>query len=469
MKVRLDSTWRRPLDSPADGNVVIAGSPLRLFRLSVGGAHVIGLAEQGEVPDTPAIRQLIDRFLDAGALHPVPDVEAVLAGRGPFSPSDVTVVMPCHGAAPLGLTSTALAGMRAIVVDDASAAAVVVDASAPTRVHLIRRAVNGGPAAARNTGLAHVDTPLVAFVDADVRFPHATAAEWLAPLLAHFADDRVALVAPRIVGAPVDTLVGRYEQQHSPLDLGPEPARIAAGTRVSYVPAAVVLCRTAAVRGIGGFDETLRTGEDVDLVWRLAEAGHRCRYEPTVVADHEPRPHISAWLRQRVGYGRSAAPLAVRHPGALAPVRMSGWSAAAWALVAARRPVLAAAAVAGTTVALMRKLTDVPPADAARLAVRGHLAAGRQLARAMRRVWWPFAVVAALCSQRIRRLVLVAVVAEPVLDACRQRSVQPVRDAPLALADDLAYGVGVWAGVFAEREAGPLVPGLSAWPPRAAR
>ena len=74
-----------------------------------------------------------------------------------------------------------------------------------------------------------------------------------------------------------------------------EPARVAAGTRVSYVPAAALVVRTEALRAIGGFDETLRVGEDVDAVWRLIDAGYRCRYEPSVVVHHRPRSTLSAW------------------------------------------------------------------------------------------------------------------------------------------------------------------------------
>lgn len=453
LRVRTDSTWQRPLDPPADGLVVIAGSPLRLFRLSAGGAQVIAMAEQGAVPGTPAVRQLVDRFIDAGALHPEPS-------DSPFTRADVTVVLPCFGAASSVLGSPALAGPRVIVVDDASPSPVVVDG-----VTIIRRDDNGGPGAARNTGLAQVTTSLVAFVDADLTLPD----DWLEPLLAHFADERVALVAPRVTGAPGHGAVADYEQRHCPLDLGEEPARIEAGTRVSYVPAAVLVCRVDALRAAGGFDEAMRTGEDVDLVWRLAEDGHRCRYEPAVVAHHQPRPTVAALVRQRVGYGRSAGALARRHPDALAPVRMSGWSAATWALVALRRPLLATALAAGTTVALVRKLADLPSRDAALLAARGHLAAGRQLCRAVRRVWWPVALVVALVSRRARTLVLAAIVAEPLAQATRARSAQPLLDAPLALLDDVAYGAGVWAGVLVEREPGPLLPGFSGWPPRGGR
>ena len=41
--------------------------------------------------------------------------------------------------------------------------------------------------------------------------------------------------------------------------------------------------RRAALEQLGGFAEDLRFGEDVDLVWRLVEAGHRVRYDPRSV------------------------------------------------------------------------------------------------------------------------------------------------------------------------------------------
>ena len=456
LRVRLDSTWRRPTEAPADGKVVIAGSPLRLFRLSTGGAHVIAMAETGEVPDTASIRTLIERFIDAGALHPAPTA-------GPFTAADVTVVLPTFGRVPAALGTPALAGLRTIVIDDASPTAVQVPQA--EGVTVVRRTGNGGPSAARNTGLAQVATPVVAFVDADVHLPEG----WLQPLLAHFADEQVALVAPRIVGAAGTGAIADYEQRRGALDLGTEPARIAAGTRVSYVPAAVLVCRTDAIRAMNGFDEGMRLGEDVDLVWRLADAGHRCRYEPAVVAEHEPRAQLAGWARQRFGYGRSAASLARRHPGALAPVRMNGWSLLAWGLLLARRPFLALGVAAGTTVALQRKLTDVPPRESSRMAGLGHLAAGRQLAQATTRVWWPITVLAAASSRRARLPVAAAVVVPVLIDALRARSVQPVLDAPLALADHAAYGAGVWAGVLAERELGPLLPDVRSWPPRGGR
>jgi len=413
------------------------------------------MAEVGEEPDTAPVHQLLDRFVDAGAMHPLHE-------RSPFTAAHVTVVVPAFGHLPRNLP----AGVHVIVVDDASPNPLTLDNPHPVlpglRQTLLRHDMNRGPAAARNTGLAGVTTPLVAFVDTDVQLPDG----WLEPLLSHFADERVALVAPRVAGAPGTSWLAGYEQRHSPLDLGPEPARIAAGTRVSYVPAAAMVWRTQVVRELGGFDEAMRLGEDVDLVWRCAAAGHRCRYEPTSVVYHEPRRTAEALLRQRFGYGRSAASLARRHPNSLAPVRMSGWSALSWLLLAARHPLLAVGVAGGTTIALQRKLADVPPRESARLAGLGHLAAGRQFAHAITRVWWPLAIATAIISRRARVAVFAAVVGPALIDAARARSTQPLSDAPFVTVDQMAYGAGVWVGVLAEREVGPLWPELTNWPQR---
>ena len=413
---RLDTTVRR------FGTTVLGGSPLKLFRLTDRGADVFGRIAAGEVVSRS---RLSEAMLDSGVLHPV------VAGQSHrWTPADVTVVVPT-----LGIPAHVPVG--AVVVDDGSAS--------PVPGAAIRLAENRGPAAARNAGLATVDTPLVAFVDADVALPP----DWLSHLLPHFDDDRVALVAPRVRSHEVDGPLGRWERGHSPLDLGADPARVRAGSRVSYVPAAAIVCRTEALRAIGGLDETLRFGEDVDLVWRLDAAGWRCRYEPTVEVEHDPRPSWRAWATQRISYGSSAAPLARRHPGALAPVSASAWSASVWVLGVLGHPLLAGLVGAGTGAALTRKLPDVPPSTAFGLATTGNARAGLQLATAIRRAWWPFVLLAALRSRRARRVLVAALLAA---------------GHPLRVVDDLTYSIGVWLGIVRERTIAPLLPDLASWP-----
>ncbi len=416
---------RYQLDSSVErfGDILLGGSPLRLFRTTAAGTRTVDAIERG---DEIATSQLVDRLLDAGAIHPV----AVEATR--FTVADVTVVTPTLGP-PVHPTPGAL------LVDDGS--------PDPVTGAAIRLSERSGPAAARNAGLAAVTTPLVAFVDADV----VASPGWLDPLLAHFDDDRVGLVAPRVRSTPGATRLANYESRHSPLDLGPTPAPVVAGGRVSYVPAAAIVCRADAVRAVGGFDESLRFGEDVDLVWRLAATGWRCRYEPTSVVRHDPRRDWAAWFRQRAAYGSSAAPLSQRHPGALAPLRASAWSVAAWALASARHPLAGAAVAAATSGALVAKLPDVPGSTAFRLAASGTVRAGGQIAQAVRRAWWPLLGIAALRSGTARRALLASAIAA--------RS-------PIRLADDVAYSIGVWRGMAAEGSVAPITPDLRGWPGR---
>ena len=463
----LDGSVRR-IDG---GRVLIGGSPLRLVRLTPAGAAVVDALVRGEaVGSATAARQLARRLLDGGLAHP-------RWSTSPFTAGDVTIVIPAYGR-PEALRTT----LDALAQDEAVAAVVVVDDGSPgpaalarvvtgAGVTLVRRAANGGPGPARNTGLARVATPLVAFLDVDVVPPPG----WLEPLLAHFTDPAVAAVAPRVAARPPDDPspvadgLTRFEQDRSPLDLGPAEARVAPRTRVAYVPTTALVVRRQALEAVGGFDEGLRFGEDVDLVWRLVEAGHVVRYEPGVVVTHPTRPGPAAWLRQRFDYGRSAAPLARRHADALAPVSVSAWSAAAWALAAGGHPGVGLA-VAGTAVAqLPRRLgaLERPWAEGLRLAGGGTWAAWRPLAAATTRAWWPLAAVAAVGSKRARRALVAAAVVPPLVDWWQgERSLDPLRYVALRLADDLAYGAGVWVGCGQERTLQPLRPDLSSWPGR---
>jgi mycofactocin system glycosyltransferase len=442
MRYLLDASVRVLEEEPA----VIGGSPLKLFRLTPAGGRLMARVAAG---DDVARTGLIDRFLDAGVIHPQPT-------EGPFTVDDVTVVIPTHNDDVERVRAAIGHVGGVVVVDDGSATPV----AGP---NVVRRAVNGGPGAARNTGLANVKTALVAFVDADVEPTEG----WLAALLPHFADERVALVAPRVASTPGAGNLARYETAHSPLDLGDQPARVRARTRVSYVPAACLVARTEVLRDLGGFDESMRVGEDVDLVWRIDEAGLRVRYEPAVVVNHTPRADWKLWLGQRRAYGRSAAALAERHPGAVAPLAVSGWSAATWGLVAFGHPLAAVGLGGGTALALTKKLGVLshPTEEALRLAGLGHLHAGRLIADALTRAWWPVTVPAAVVSRRARQVLVAAALAPVLHDWLRNRPpLDPLRYTALRLADDLAYGYGLWEGARHARRSDALLPDLASWP-----
>jgi mycofactocin system glycosyltransferase len=456
----------------SDGRVLLGGSPFRLLRLSPSGrdaADRLGSGDAVELVSGSAEAAFVARLVRLGFLEPHPGV-----GDGPFTCADVTVVIPVRDRpAQLSDALAALAKVdadrpgRVVVVDDGSSdhsavAAVANDAGAD----IIRRDRSGGPAAARNAGLADVQTPLVAFVDSDV----TVGPDWLAWLVRSFADPSVALVAPRVLPPNGDDVRSRYNATRSSLDLGPKAGPVVARSRVAYVPAAALVCRVDALRAIGGFDESMPVGEDVDMCWRLVDAGWAAWYagdEAWVI--HDDRSERSGWVdwaRRRFDYGTSAGPLDRRHPGSVAPLGVSGWSVAAWTAVAGGHPLVATAIVAGTAQALVHKLDFVDDRRAVvDLAVRGNLGAGELIGRALVRPWFPVTLAVAVVSRRARRIAMAATLAPPVLEWIRQRpAVDPVRWVALSVADDVAYSAGVWVGAIHERSAGALRPDIHDWP-----
>jgi mycofactocin system glycosyltransferase len=433
-----------------DANTLFGGSPARLLRLTPAGADAWRELQGGPVGSVAA-GALARRLTDAGLAHPRPPAA---------SAADATVVIPVRDRT--ALLDRCLAALgdahRVVVVDDGSTDPSAVAAVACRHgAAVFPRRTTGGPAAARNTGLGHVAGELVAFLDSDcVPPPH-----WLDRLAGHFADPLVGAVAPRIVADDLPTSAGRYGARFGSLDLGAREARVVPSTRVGYVPTAALIVRRAALadiaRGDGVFDADLRYGEDVDLIWRLHEAGWRIRYDPSVQVTHREPATWQALLARRFRYGTSAAPLARRHPRSIAPLVVQPWPAATVAALLARRPVLACVAFGGSVLARNRALrtAGVPAAAVAEAAVavgRTWLGVGRYLCQ--------FAAPALLGAAAIggrrrwgRRAALASLLAAP---ACARGGT--ARFALARVADDFAYGAGVWAGCARERTFRPLVP-----------
>lgn len=447
------------------GATLLGGSPTRLLRLAPAAQQMLSDGRL-EVRDA-ASAQLARTLMDATVAHPRPS-------GGP-SHRDVTVVIPVRDNMS-GLTRLlgALRGLRVVVVDDGSVVPVSQDdltVAHCCEVEVLRHPSSRGPAAARNTGLAACTTEFVAFLDSDV----VPRRGWLEALLGHFCDPTVALVAPRIVGmAHSDHLIARYEAVRSSLDLGHRESPVLPHGKVAYVPSAAIICRRSVLCELGGFDETLHSGEDVDLCWRLVESGARLRYEPIALVAHDHRIELREWLMRKAFYGESAAPLSERHPGKTAPLVLSGWTLVLWALLALGSGLgyLVSLIVAGRTgrrVAIAMSGPDARFQDVAVVTARGITSGGLQLASAICRHYWPIALLAALLSRRCRHAVLIAAVADGVVDWLRHCGRDDGTDGdvkPIGLPayillkriDDLAYGAGLWCGVVRERSIAALVP-----------
>ncbi len=479
-----------------DGKVLLGGSPFRLLRLSKAGAKQVSDWFAGApIESGPSAIRLARRLLNNGMAHPVPlSCEKQPADTGVTGP-ELTIVIPVKDditglIATLNcLNSTSGCTSPIIIVDDGSSTSIS-SLDMPGDAQIIRNEVATGPGPARNRGFERVSTELVAFVDAGVTFNYRD----LLQLAQHLADPDVVAAAPRVRSGHVEyhafsdrptpdgavpdseapgtfptgqsSAIAQYERNHSPLDLGQQPGPVKPGSRVSYVPTACLLIRSAVLRHISEdsfvFDPGLRFGEDVDLEWRLGAEG-TIRYDPSVVVAHPPRDDILAFVRQRIGYGSAAAPLAERHGQIVAPFRSSRSSAVLLILALTGNPALAGLLAARSAALTGRALRGRVPdhqAEAIGLTTVAHLTSGMALGQTAIRSWWPAALAGLaipFARAPVSRLISWGLAAK--IWRHRQDENKIVQVA-IGLLDDLSYGLGLWRGAWTERSLRALRPDL---------
>jgi glycosyltransferase involved in cell wall biosynthesis len=167
-----------------------------------------------------------------------------------------------------------------IVVDDGSTDQTpdaVRKLSAPIRY---LRQENRGPSAARNVGVRIASTEIIAFIDADDLWP----ADKLVHQIPLLASDR-----------QIDIAMG-YTQAVS--TTGREPIQ---GPQLSLSVGALLFRRSAFER-YGWFDESIRSGEDLDWLLRAREAGARIELIKAVTLLYRENPGS-------LSHGKTAAEL----------------------------------------------------------------------------------------------------------------------------------------------------------------
>ena len=445
MTIRLlpDDQWFRS----KNGNGVLAGSPLTYFGVTDAGSKILDAIEtNSELPQNHA--QLTDRLLATGAVHLIPNNASVLG--------DITVVIPAfisnaESHAHLQELVASLVGLTIIIVDDASPFPVDING-----VCVIRHDTNKGPAAARNTGIAAVTTTAVACVDTDVM----VTTQQIATLAAYVTDSRVGAVAPRITCVNDGTFIGEFESHHSPLDLGSLPALVRPMSRVSYLPATVLVCNIESLNAVNGFDESIRMGEDVDLVWRLIENGIDCRYVPSIECPHRTRTTMRKMLKQRYDYGTSAALLDHRHPRAASPLRAHALLVITATTVLMGYIYFAMILLVPTMAYFVVSLrsTSIPIGTRTQLAWKALSSTTRLLARAVMRAWWPLFFLASFVSLRLGVMITFSAFVPPIIGLVRKKPSHPVRYLAMRILEDVAYGTGVWVGAARTRSLRCLLP-----------
>ncbi len=194
---------------------------------------------------------------------------------------------------------------------------IVVDDGSADRTAEIARAAevkvlaceHRGLAAARNAGIEAAHGEIVAFIDADA----AADSDWLYHLVEtmrrreaaaaggpNFPPAARSLITAAIAGAPGQ----------------PREVRMSDDSLAQMCGCNMAIAK-AHLESLGGFDPVFTTaGDDVDISWRLLNAGAAggIAYAPAAAVVHNRRGSVRAYLAQQRGYGQGEAILARKYP-----------------------------------------------------------------------------------------------------------------------------------------------------------
>jgi mycofactocin system glycosyltransferase len=317
------------------GGLMLQETPLRALRLNQGAFAIIEACRQGFSPadyltgrddrQAGSLLSLLDKLCRLRLLEWQPS--------GSFTPL-VSIIIPVYNRA--GEIGECLESLLALDYPENRREIIVVDDGSTDDLHevvsrhpvrLLAYAGNRGQSHARNLGVAKARGDIIAFIDSDC----VAEAQWLSELTPYFQDPRIALVGGYVAAYYRETWLDRYEAAGSPLNMGEHLAIGEAQDLDFYVPTCNLLVRKDAYQGVGGLDEALRFGEDVDLCWKLRKRGHRQLYVPKGAVRHKHRNRLAASARQRFHYGTSEPVLYTRHPEVVKRLPWQPWGLAFWA------------------------------------------------------------------------------------------------------------------------------------------
>lgn len=225
----------------------------------------------------------------------------------------VSVVVPVHNAA--ATLATCVEAVIALDDPGVESEAVFVDNGSTDESRDILRSYEPrirvvserrrGPSAARNAGVRATLSDLLAFTDADC----VPEPQWLAELVAAAR----AYPDASIIGGPIlawrpATFAARFSERMF------DQERAVGATRLPYVISANLCTRRDVLDAVGGFDETLRTGEDVDLSYRVnAACPGRLVFAGRAVVRHVNPDTLAKIWQKGLEHGRTVGRLAERH------------------------------------------------------------------------------------------------------------------------------------------------------------
>ncbi|MBI4962248.1 MAG: glycosyltransferase [Desulfomonile tiedjei] len=167
----------------------------------------------------------------------------------------------------------------------------------------VMRVSQGGPSRARNVGVGAASGKLVAFTDADCIVDK----NWLTELEKGFTGPDVAGVGGDQKSPEDETETGRLIQDFLK-SIGFMTGYIKTGSRLKeteHNPTCNSMYRKKVLEEVGGFDESLWPGEDVDLDLKIRRRGYKLIFNPEACVGHYRPKTYRDFGRMMRRYGAS--------------------------------------------------------------------------------------------------------------------------------------------------------------------
>jgi len=168
-----------------------------------------------------------------------------------------------------------------------------------------------GPNVARNMGIKHTNSEIIAFTDSDC----IVSKDWIKKIVEDFRDPKIGCVGGNVKGLN-DDFFSRYADnsifpmirtltKRKELDsIGPL-AGCPVGCNMSFI--------REALEEAGGFDENIRYSfEEDELIERICRIGYKFILDPQVLVWHKHRSNLRGILNQAFKYGKGTGSLLKR-------------------------------------------------------------------------------------------------------------------------------------------------------------
>ena len=168
---------------------------------------------------------------------------------------------------------------------------------------------------ARNIGAERTAAPWILFIDSDCIPAPGILDGYFAPEPAV----RCGVLAGAVRGAPGASLAARYAAARGHLD---ETFHLAAEPYPAGITANL-LVRRRTWETLGGFQEGVRSGADVEFCWRAQDAGWGLEHRPRARVEHRHADSLRELLRKAARYGAGRRWVNRRYPGSMPRPRLA--------------------------------------------------------------------------------------------------------------------------------------------------